>query len=201
MHFSNKELMYVKEFIKNSDIQRFTIKRPQLKLLYLRWDDSLNGLHNIRNHLTNYKDILDDQVKRFGEDYPWYALHRPRNQAIFESSGKILVPYRAKANVFGYCETPVYSSRDVFFITANQHNQNVNLKFVLALLNSKLFFNWFYHRGKRKGEVLELYATPLKQVPLPMIQAHQTDLVDKIVAIVNEILDRLKRNPSSLSEK
>ncbi|MCA9938195.1 MAG: Eco57I restriction-modification methylase domain-containing protein [Anaerolineales bacterium] len=195
MNFSNDERRYVKDFIKNSDIQRFMVKRPKLKLLYLRWEDSLRGLPNIRTHLAKYKDILDDQVKRFGEDYPWYALHRPREQSIFESPEKILVPYRSKSNVFGYCETPVYSSRDVFFITKNQRNHNLDLKFVLALLNSKLFFNWFYYRGKRKGEVLELYATPLKQVPLPVIDAQQSHLVDEIIHIVNTVLDNLNKNP------
>jgi hypothetical protein len=32
---------------------------------------------------------------------------------------------------------------------------------------------WFYHRGKRKGPLLELYQMPLSQVPLPRILPDQ----------------------------
>jgi adenine-specific DNA-methyltransferase len=100
---------------------------------------------------------------------------------------KILVPYRSKFNVFGYYDKPVYASRDVFFIT-DIENQ-FDIRYLLGILNSKLYYVWFYLKGKRKGETLELYQTPLSEAPikagsklqqLPIIQA-----VDKVLAINN----------------
>lgn len=42
----------------------------------------------------------------------------------------------------------------------------MSAKYLLALLNSKLIYFWLYYRGKRKGETLELYATPLSEIPI-----------------------------------
>lgn len=36
----------------------------------------------------------------------------------------------------------------------------------MAYLNSDLMLHWFLHCGKRKGKQLELYATPLGNVPV-----------------------------------
>ena len=60
------------------------------------------------------------------------------------------------------------------------------MKYILALLNSKLFYKWFYHKGKRKGESLELYLVPLSETPLLIadlkIQLKFETIVDKIIA-------------------
>lgn len=64
--------------------------------------------------------------------------------------------------------------------------EKVNLKFLLGVLNSKLMFFWLYWRGKRKGEMLELYQKPLTEIPIKLGSASQRDktaaLVDKVMA-------------------
>ena len=173
-----------KQFIKNSDIYSFGVKFTNDKLLYLRWEDNINKYINIKKHLSRFKEILEDQQNRYGETYPWFALHRPRKQNIFESE-KILVPYRSNQNIFGYANYPLYSSRDVFFIT--KRDNSISLKYILALLNSKLYYIWLYHRGKRKGETLELYQKPLSEVPIKKISESEQnpfiEIVDKILTI------------------
>jgi len=125
-------------------------------------------------------------VYRYGEQYPWYALHRTRDQRIFLSEEKILVPYRSKANIFGFFTDEVYSSRDVLFITQKNKNQ-ISLKYILGLLNSKLYYLWLYHRGKRKGNTLELVGTPLSEIPIkfPTMSEKQTIimLVEKVLGL------------------
>ena len=58
------------------------------------------------------------------------------------------------------------SSADVYFIT---ESKGVSLKALLALLNAKWCYFWLYHKGKRKGEALELYQQPLSEIPIPKI--------------------------------
>ena len=60
---------------------------------------------------------------------------------------------------------------DVYFIT--RKDPAVALKFVLSLLNSHLYYFWLYHKGKRKGEALELYQRPLAELPLHTIPAKE----------------------------
>lgn len=77
---------------------------------------------------------------------------------------KIVCPQRSKVNTFGYNECDWYASADVYYIT-NPH-KDYHIKYILGLLNSKLYFVWLYHKGKRKGETLELYQKPLSEIPI-----------------------------------
>jgi adenine-specific DNA-methyltransferase len=73
---------------------------------------------------------------------------------------------------------------DVYFITQNV--KTVSLQFVLALLNSRLYYFWLYHRGKRKGEALELYQKPLSEVRAKRLDPDEQEpfirLVERILA-------------------
>jgi len=167
---------------------KYTVIKGEDKLIYLRWEDNIENFPNIKKHLMRFKIILMDQQKRYEETYPWYALHRPREQKVFEASEKILVPYRNKENVFGYETMPVYSSRDIFFIT--EKDKSISLKYILALLNSRPYYLWLYHRGKRKGETLELYQKPLSEIPIKKIHESEQkpfiELVDRILTITKD---------------
>ena len=72
---------------------------------------------------------------------------------------------------------------DVFFITPL--DTHFNLKYILALLNSKLYYFWLYYKGKRKGENLELTQTPLSEIPIKDISLKEQEvfinLVDRII--------------------
>jgi adenine-specific DNA-methyltransferase len=105
-----------------------------------------------------------------------------RDVEYFEQP-KIVAPQRSLQNTFGYNETSWYASADVYFII--QKDTKVKLKYILALLNSKLFYSWFYHKGKRKGESLELYLIPLSETPIKIadskIQTQFEGVVDKVL--------------------
>lgn len=108
----------------------------------------------------------------------WWA----RKQEIFEGA-KIVAPQRSNTNTFGYNECEWYASADVYFITPL--DKDFNLKYILALLNSKLYYFWLYHKGKRKGENLELYQIPLSEIPIKDISLKEQEvfinLVDRII--------------------
>ncbi len=177
----------IKSFFKNSDILKYSANISKEKLIYTRWEDDIELYPNIKKHLLRFKDILDDQGKRYNEpSWPWFSLHRPREIDLFETKEKILVPYRSKSNIFGYCEQPVYASGDVFFLIL-RGGVSSSIKYLLGILNSKLIYQWLYRRGKRKGEILELYQDPLSKIPIKKIsepeQSPVIEIVDKILAI------------------
>ena len=58
----------------------------------------------------------------------------------------------------------------------------------MALLNSKVYYLWLYHRGKRKGETLELIQTPLSQIPIPKIPEQQQLMFIKVVDAILELV-------------
>lgn len=182
------ELEYVKEFFKGSMIHRYSVENTTDKyILYLheKIEDitSLKGIWKyLKENETAIKGRKGANLRGAYRRGNWWVLNTPRLDMNF-SEEKIVTHYRTKSLRFALSTEPWYASRDVYYITKNK--PNVSLKYVLALLNSSLYYQWFYNRGKRKGDTLELYAKPLKEVPIKEISlTEQQPFID----LVNEIM-------------
>ncbi|MBA7477040.1 hypothetical protein ES707_12438 [subsurface metagenome] len=180
---SPRERKYLKPFYKNSDVSRYrTNINTQKGVIYInKREDDIDDLPQIKKHLYRFKGIIDAS----SDNSPY--LHRPKNKTIFIQP-KIVAPHRSNTNTFGYNEISWYAASDVFFITAR--DKDVQLKYILALLNSKLYYIWLYYKGKRKGETLELITTPLSEIPIKKISAVEQkpfiSIADKILAITKD---------------
>ena len=158
---------FIKPFYKNSDISRWVTSNDySSEILYL--DEKKSPSSEIINFLSKFKDLLSQRSEFVNGRRKWYELHRSRNEDIF-TGPKIVAPHRNKLNVFAYNEIDWFSVADVYYIT--QKNHKIDMFYVLAILNSKLIYVWLYHRGKRKGEMLELVRTPLMQIPMKIISS------------------------------
>ncbi|HNW21371.1 MAG TPA: Eco57I restriction-modification methylase domain-containing protein, partial [Bacteroidales bacterium] len=190
LNLTENEKKILKPWFKNSDILRWiTFFNSNDNLLFLSKDLNEKYLQqyypNIYIHIYKYKNIMISKRKNLNERLDkWFTLNRGTAHPNIFISPKIVAPQRSPKNTFGYNEVPWYASADVYFIT--QKDENVSLKYILALLNSKLYYLWLYYRGKRKGEFLELYQKPLSEIPIKIVpqmdQQPFIDLVDQILA-------------------
>ena len=190
--FNTEESKLLFPFFKNSDIRKYKVKeKNNLFLLGVIYPD-LKDLDekkypNISKHLMKFEKILrnrksnDNGLLNVIEQGYWWAF--TLRQLDFDAP-KIISPQRSLSNTFGYTEVTWYASMDVYYIT--EKNRDVNLKYILALLNSRLYYYWLYSKGKRKGNSLELYQTPLSHVPIKIIDK-PSQL--KYVTVVDDILD------------
>ena len=179
-----KDLIY--KCYKSSDITKYTSN--SWKNIYVIWtnkDTNIDKYPNIKNHLEKFKKILHFKMQDRGETLPWFSNYRAREYDLFTNKDKIVFPYRSKSNVFAYSNSEYFGSGDILYL--RQKDKNFNIKYILALLNSKLYYTWLYYRGKRKGETLELYVTPIGQVPIKDISKEQQKpfeiLIDKIITL------------------
>ncbi|KEY19297.1 Eco57I restriction-modification methylase domain-containing protein [Kaistella antarctica] len=178
--FIEKDIL--KPFIKNSDIEHYFYNLNEDKLIYLTRLDNIDDFNETKKHLLKFIKILKDQVISYEEKFPWYALNRPRTRDIFDDTDKIVLPYRAKNNYFAYSNEPVYGSRDVLYIRKKEKSQNI--KSLLALLNSKLIYFWLYHKGKRKGEILEMVQTPISEIPIPKFNLKTEKILEETINLI-----------------
>lgn len=204
---------HIKDWFKNSDIKKYWCNTsPKEYVLYFKDRKIKQPIEEaVKKHFSNYEELLIERlsvcknnkfqwniVSKWLDRGEYYLLFYPRKQEIFESH-KIVVSQRCIRNNFGYNETPWYAASDVFFIT--EKDDSISLKYTLSLINSKLYYIWLYHRGKRKGEILELTAKPLSEIPIKMIskpeQAPFIEIVDRILAITGT--DNYANNPASKS--
>lgn len=184
---NKNDRILLKSFYKNSDIKKyFSSENTNYKIIYITKETKISDYPSIEGKLMRFKKILEAKRETKLGRLPWYSLHWSREQEIFEGE-KIVCPQRSYENSFAYNNIPWFSSADVYFIT--KKNENINLKYLLAILNSKLCYIWLYKKGKRKGDMLELYATPLEQIPIKVASSEEQE---KYVQIVDRIMELKK---------
>ncbi len=174
---------------KNSDIEKYSSNHWQkLYVIWINKDTDIDKYPNIKNHLEKYRKFLELKREYHTGQLPWYSQHWPREYDVFGNKDKIVLPYRSKSNIFSYSNDEYFGSKDILYL--RQKDKRFNIKYILALLNSKLYYTWLYYKGKRKGETLELYVTPISQVPIKDISQKEQE---PFINLVNYII-YLKEN-------
>lgn len=192
--FSEEEKVLLRPFFKNSDVRRYVASSEATKkILYLgKNTNSIAGLTNIERHLERFRKILDGRREVQNGRIKYFNLQWPRTESTFLGE-KIVAPYRSKENTFAITSDEWFCRSDCYIIKANNPKE-IDLKFLLGVLNSRLIFHWLYHKGKRKGETLELFQVPLSEIPFPNCSAV---LKATIARQVEELILELKRGSSS----
>jgi len=184
---------YVKKFHKSSNIKRYATESGDvLHVLYSSPHNKI--IDNIFNdHINKYKNILLNIRKINNENLnSWMYLRRGiLDQAVYTKE-KLVTPYRTNGCRFAYSDEDFYSSLDVYYIV--QPKEGYSLKYLLGILNSNLVYVWLYNRGKRKGEMLEIYQEPLSHIPIPQITSKKASDVRQIEKFVDQILNLKKQN-------
>ena len=164
--FSGTEMALLRRFYKNSDIEKYYSEdQTSKRLLYIgRETRDLRSYPEVRRHLSRFKDILDERREVQNGVIEFFQLQWPRQEDIF-SGPKIVLPYRSNDCCFAYNEIEWFCRSDCYVIT--RPIAKYDLHFLLAFLNSQVCYCWLYHRGKRKGKMLEVFQTPLSEIPIP----------------------------------
>jgi len=187
---------FLKPFYKNSQITPyFVAAHTNQWLLYLTDENmpSIDWSEPLSCHLMPFKAILSRRREVQHGVRKWHSLHWPRNAAIFEKE-KMVAPQRSALNIFGYTAEPWYASADVYFIQ-RRDTCFYSIEYLLLWLNSALCYAWLSYYGKMKGKDLELYATPLKQIPIP---APPSDQAEKWMQIQHQKITKAQGNADVL---
>jgi adenine-specific DNA-methyltransferase len=145
----------------NKDIHKYRISKALYYILYL--DGKKNPNEKLITYLEDYKEKLESRREVKKNRINWWELQWSRDEKIFQDI-KIVARQRNRRNDFALVSDEFYASADVYYITPK--DTKINMYYILAYLNSEVFYRWFKLQGKNKGEFLELYSTPLKEVPI-----------------------------------
>ncbi|MBO4675116.1 MAG: hypothetical protein J5601_03405, partial [Elusimicrobiaceae bacterium] len=194
------ECQKIKPFFKNSDIAPYfasTLPHHWLIDLFYPNDRDLDFSRypHLLAHLARFKPVLlarrqnnNGIQHQLAAGKYWFGS--VRRKMDFEEE-KLVVPHRAQKPCFAYSKGPWYASSDVYFVSHPQ--KNFSLESLLALLNSPVYHLWLYYNGKRKGKLLELYAQPLNELPLPKISY---SVQQQLASLSHEIVRKKAANPS-----
>ena len=144
----------------------------------------------ILNHLSKYKEIMEERRENLSGSIKFYNLHWGRDENFFKSGSKI-VSLRKCVNfpVFSYTENDCYVMLSFNIIKTERLNQ----KYLTGLLNSKLIAFWLKYKGKMQGDNYQVDKEPLLNLPIiePNVekQTEIAELVSKIIENKQKIID------------
>jgi adenine-specific DNA-methyltransferase len=160
---------YIKKHLIGENIEKYYLVDNHDHLLYVEEDDDFKSLPaSIQDYLKEHKRALSNRAdKRRRSTAPWwnytFAMHKE-----YYNLPKIWCSYRSKSNAFILDETCDYiglTNTTVIFGTNTQYS----LKYILALLNSKLLTFRYRSIGKQTGSgVYEYFANGIGKLPIPL---------------------------------
>lgn len=183
--FSDEEKKLFRPFYKNSEVSRYHCNLCHTKvLLYLsKKTESLDNYPKVLSHLHRFWPVLQRRREAQTGAIKPFQLQWARTEAIFLGK-KIVVPYRTKENSFAYNDVEWFCRSDAYVITAK--SESLDLFYLLGVLNSKLTYAWLYNRGKRKGEVLELFQVPLSEIPIIELGESERKRISELARTITE---------------
>lgn len=195
---------YAKGFIKNKQIRKFRALRPfHYHILYISGKLTVmeEGSGPLYDHLLPYKERLQARREVVKNIRPWYALQWPRESWRFEGP-LIAAPQRAFVNVFAYEAGELYGSADIYYISVKERDELKCEKtlFMTAYLNTPVIYFWLSLMGKRKGSMLELYASPLKRIPV-LSYSKSDSRHREIVKLSENLIEMLKEDQDASLSK
>jgi len=113
-----------------------------------------NKYQNIKKHLDQFQNVITSVNKPYG-------LHRTRDENIFLGE-KILSIRKCAMPSFTYVDFPCYVARTFLVIKTNRFN----LKYLTAVLNSKLVAFYLWNKGKLQGNNYQIDKKPLMLIPI-----------------------------------
>ncbi len=194
----------LKPFFKNSDIFPYGPNTtPHLWLIDFFYPNDrgidIEQYPHLLAHLTRYKEKLlarkqnnNGIDKQLAQGNFWFAS--VRRKLNFEGE-KLVLPHRARTVRAAYSNGPWYASSDVYFITSPK--PPYTLWTILGLLNSAPYLTWLQAHGKRKGELLELYSAPLKQLPIPALPPQK---IVQLEEITRQLFDITTKGPQAQTD-
>ncbi|HSH67977.1 MAG TPA: N-6 DNA methylase [Bacteroidia bacterium] len=192
-----KESKLEKSHLRNAltggkQVKRYYINYPDLKLIYTKREDDFSTLPNICKFISQFKSkITCKEVKE--NKHSLYSLHRSREEKIFLKSEKLIGVITEDEIKVAIDSKKTYATDGLYLFGI----KGIDIKYLMALLNSKLFVFVYRLISMESGRVLaQVKPTILNELPIKYI-SHQDTKHKEIIKNVENIIklnDELKES-------
>jgi len=177
----------IKPLLQGRNIRKWAYKRSLLYLIFTRRGINLKKYPAIEKYLSQFKDQLEPGKGRKPGDYQWYEIQD--NTAYYPEFEKEKIIWGLTADKWAFCydNKKHYLPSNGYILTS----ESLSLKYLLALLNSKLMEFYFSFVGiMTAGGAYTLKRETVWEFPIKRItfekQKPIVGLVDKILAITKD---------------
>ncbi|MCY6370489.1 Eco57I restriction-modification methylase domain-containing protein [Clostridium ganghwense] len=161
----------IKPWIKSSCIRKDNIKKHDNYIIYSDAIKNEEDYPNAIKHIAKQKTKLLQRRECKRGVRKWYALQWGRKQEIFENE-KIIFPYKSSNNRF-ILDKGKYFSADIYCLVL-RNNVPFTYKYLISLLNSKVYQYYFQTFAKKLGDNLyEYYPNNLMKLCIPTMRTKE----------------------------
>ena len=185
---------------KNSDLgYYYSNSRPSEVIIYTDSQVNIKKYPKAKKHLAQYRSLLASREQANNEESNWYWIRGAKRDKIYGKT-TIVCPYRSKVPKFTLSQDEVYGAGDIYYIF---DFFGYSPEAMLGYLNSSFVEQWFAKYGKKKGNLYELYQTPLSEIPVPKFSKDSEKVVQKHVVNIFKHVESLRKiiNDESILKK
>lgn len=181
----------LKKWIKNSYVDKFTIRRSDRLLIYTDIIDEVSRFAKAINHILPYKERLEKRRECRRGVRKWYQLQWGRDPGKFERH-KIVYPYKSSCNRFALDYNNCYFSADVYaFFLKDEFRKLISHEYLAGILNSNLYNFYFKCFGKKLGaDMFEYYPNTVLRLGVKV--QHVPEIEEIVRLIVSSGADKEK---------
>jgi type I restriction-modification system DNA methylase subunit len=195
---------FMKRRITGKDIDRYFINDVGDYVLYFEDVENFKDLPiSIQNHLNDNKKLLKGRATVKNEGRIWWRYSRPMHKEYYHLP-KLYCSRRSFKNTFCYddgFDCLGFSNMTVIFGT----NDKLSLKYILALLNSKLLSYRYKSIGKQTGGgSFEYFPNGVGKLPIPPIDLSIKDdkaKHDNFVTLVDKMLELKQKEAAEKNQQ
>jgi len=185
---------YIKKRMSGEIIKKFFIEKEKEYILYFEDVENFEELpESVQSHLLENRDFLENRAdKKRRKTSKWWTYTFPLHKEFYNLD-KLWCSYRAKENIFCFDDTKEYiglTNTTVIFDT----NEDLDLKYLLALLNASLLNFRYKSIGKQTGSgVYEYFENGVGKLPIPKISQQEQEPFIKLVDTIIEAKEKIAK--------
>jgi len=184
------EKKILNRWLKNSQIRRFGPIDTHLFVITSnkKTIKELSRYPNLAKYLEKNKGELLNRARVVN----WFHWRKGDERFTIDwKKPKVITPYKSAYNNFTIDDRGCYFSQDIVLIIPVEE---IDIRYLLSFLNSKLCEFYFKIKGKRLGTVYDYYPRQIEELPFLKIEKEEQKVFVKIV-------DRLLKLNRSLTQK
>ena len=171
-NFNNCEKSLLKPFYTTKEVGRyFSNSNNNYWVIYtsskFKNPNEIIPYPNLKIHLDKFERIITSDNKPYG-------LHRSRDENIFLGE-KIISVRKCSKPSFAYVDFDCYVNRTFNIIKSKR----INLKYLTALLNSKIVNFWLLKKGKLQGDIFQVDINPIISIPIVADLNREKKIIEK----------------------
>ncbi len=154
---------YIKRLVEPNETGRYLgLTNYSREIIYITKSTLIENCPEIIQHLSKYREIMDDRRENLNGRLEYFHLHWPRDERFFKKGEKILCIRKADRPSFTFTTEEIYVMMAFNIIVTKRFD----LKFLTAILNSKLIAFWLRYKGKMQGNNFQIDKEPLMEIPI-----------------------------------